>query len=118
MPLLLRFCICCGAVRAGPPGPALANRVNISARLKEADEGVGRGPGVRPTVNVSGIGNVCPARRMPPGIAVERANCTTTDRRCRSGYAPRWIGQENLMGAILLGKIDDPLAYASLSVTL
>jgi hypothetical protein len=43
----------CGAdppIRAGPPGPALP----LSTNFAEADEGVGCGPGARPTVQDRG----------------------------------------------------------------
>ena len=38
-------------VRAGPPGPALRPKDQKFASVLQADEGVGRGPGVRPTVH-------------------------------------------------------------------
>jgi hypothetical protein len=42
MPLTLRFCECCGGadplVRAGPPGPAFGNRINIRT-LQEGRRG-------------------------------------------------------------------------------
>ena len=47
----LRFCIDCGAdplVRAGPPGPAFRNRIEIRTNVRKAGEGIGCGPGVRP----------------------------------------------------------------------
>src|ERR1039458_8315427 len=72
-------------VRAGPPGPAFRTKNQALASLREADVGVGRGPGDRPTIYagdavapyLSGIGYECPQHgptRSPPDRKSTRLN--------------------------------------------
>jgi len=85
MPLTLQFCIYCGAdplVRAGPPGPAFANRISIRPEERKPTRASAADRGVRPTAKVSGIG-----RLRVRGTSTSRPMACLETRR-RAGILP------------------------------